>query len=85
MIEARLFKFPITDFEEVYAIVDKANNRLHISSVNYDYNLNINLNSSLDLDEEIETKTQWGEMNFNYKVRRLAKDIIEELRNDGVL
>ena len=80
MIEARLFKFPITDFEEVYVIVDKENNRLHISSFNYEYNLTLKLsNLENDLDEEINRNIHRQELNFGDKVRRITKEIITEL------
>jgi predicted Zn-ribbon and HTH transcriptional regulator len=35
-MEARFFKFPnITNFEEVYIVIDKEKKRLHMSPVNY--------------------------------------------------
>jgi hypothetical protein len=58
-MEAKLSEFHITDFEEVYAIIDKEKQRLHISSVYYSYNITLDLKR--DLNEEIE-------MEIHYKV-----------------
>lgn len=77
-MEVHLFKFHITNFEEVYAVLDVENNRLHISPLNYSFNLTLSLNG--DLHEQLAQNTQWGEMSFNANVRKVAKRIIDELQ-----
>lgn len=76
-MEAALFEFPITDFEEVYTVIDKENMRLHISSVNYHYNITLDLTA--DLHMQLEQQTKWGEVGFNNKVKQVVEKIIEEL------
>ena len=78
-MKAHLFKFDITDFEEVYAVIDEENKRLHASPINYSYNITLDLSLSRDLHEQLERRTQWGEMNFNKKVRKVVGKIIEEI------
>lgn len=77
-MRAKIFKFPITDFEEVYTVIDEENKRLHISSVNYSYS--ITLDVTKDLKMEIEQQTKWGEQTFNKRVRQVLGKIIEELK-----
>jgi hypothetical protein len=77
-VEVHLFKFFITDFEEVYAVIDAENNRLHISPLNYSFNITLSLKG--DLHQQLEQNTQWGEMSFNANVRKVVKEIIEELQ-----
>lgn len=74
---AKLFEFDITDFEEVYAIIDEEKQRLHISPVNYSFNITLDL--TRDLSGEIEQRTKYGEKNFNEKVQQVAEKIIKEL------
>ncbi|MEK5394119.1 hypothetical protein NSQ59_27845 [Margalitia sp. FSL K6-0131] len=76
-MKAKLLKFPITDFEEVYAVIDDENQRLHISPVNYSYIITLDL--TRDLNEEIVLNTQYGETNFNNRVRKVVGKIIKEL------
>lgn len=75
-MKAKLFKFAITDFEEVYAIIDDEKQRLHISPVNYTFNITLDL--TRDLRMEIEQRTKYGEKNFNEKVQQVATEIIQE-------
>lgn len=77
-MKAKLFKFFITDFEEVYTVIDEENKRLHISPVNYSFNITLDL--SKDLSVQIDQKTKWGEQTFNNRVRQVLKNIIEELK-----
>jgi Cdc6-like AAA superfamily ATPase len=77
-MRAELFKFLITDFEEVYVIIDEENNRFHISSVNYHYNISLDL--TRDLNVQIDQQTKYGEQSFNKRVRQVLKKIIEELK-----
>lgn len=77
-MNAKLFEFAITDFEEVYAIIDDEKQRLHISPVNYSFNITLDL--TRDLSVEIEQRTKYGEKNFNEKVRQVAEKIIQELK-----
>lgn len=74
---ANLFEFPITDFEEVYVVIDNKKQRLHISPVNYSYSITLDL--TRDLKEQVNKQTQWGNMNFNNRVRKVTKKIIENL------
>ncbi|WP_025731331.1 hypothetical protein [Heyndrickxia ginsengihumi] len=76
-IEANIFKFAITDFEEVYAVIDNKKQRLHISPVNYSYSITLDL--TRDLKEQINKQTQWGDMNFNKRVRKVVEKIIGNL------
>lgn len=76
-MEAKLFEFAITDFEEVYAVIDDEKQRLHISPVNYSFNITLDL--TRDLNDQIEQQTKYGEKNFNEKVRQVAEEIIQEL------
>ena len=76
-MEVKLFEFFVTDFEEVYTIIDSEKQRLHISPLNYSFNITLDLTK--DLNEEILQHTQFGEVNFNIKVRKVCKKIIEEL------
>ena len=73
-----LFKFSITDFEEVYVIIDNENQRLHISPANYSYNITLNLQK--DLNDQIEKYTRNGDVYFNSRVRKVSRRIIEELK-----
>jgi len=77
-MHVRLFKFPVTNLEEIYAVVDKENTRLHISSVHYSYSLTLDLTK--DLKEEIKEWTKWGEQSFNAEVRKALYQIIKELK-----
>lgn len=77
-VKVHLFKFLITDFEEVYAVVDTENKRLHISPLNYSFNITLSLNGNLH--EQLDQNTLLGEMSFNANVRKVAKEIIEELQ-----
>ena len=77
-MKARLFKFDITDFEEVYVVIDDENRRLHISPVNYRFNTTLDL--TRDLSEQIEQQTKYGEKHFNEKVQQVVKEIIQELK-----
>jgi hypothetical protein len=76
-MKAKLFKFFIPDFEEVYTVIDDDNQRLHISSVNYDYNITLDLTS--DLNEQVKQQTRYGERSFNEKVLQVIEKIIKEL------
>lgn len=76
-MKAKLFEFPITDFEEVYVIIDNEKQRLHISSLNYSFNITLDLTK--DLREELVQNTKYGEMTFNERVRQVVEKIIEEL------
>lgn len=76
-MEAKLFKFPITDFEEVYVITDSINNRLHITAVNYSFNITLDLTK--DLNEEVYRKTKWLENSISEKVCKVVEKINEEL------
>lgn len=76
-MKAHLFEFDITNFEQVYAVVDDTNKRLHISPVDFHYNITLNLES--DLVVQLEQQTTLGEKNFNSTVRKVIKAIIEEL------
>ncbi|WP_273123419.1 hypothetical protein [Bacillus weihaiensis] len=78
-MRTKLFKFHITDFEEVYTVIDDENKRLHISSVNYSYSVTLDL--TRDLKVEIEQQTKLGNQNFNNRVRKALFKIIEELKN----
>lgn len=77
-MKAKLFKFFITDFEEVYTVIDEENKRLHVSSVNYNYNVTLDLTKNLN--EQIDEKTKWGEQFFNERVRKVLLKIVEELK-----
>ncbi|MCB5237186.1 MULTISPECIES: hypothetical protein [Niallia] len=80
-MEARFFKFPnITNFEEVYIVIDKEKKRLHMSPVNYSYSITLNLDKFLN--EQIEQYTKYGESNFNIRVRKVLKEIVKELNLD---
>lgn len=76
-MKAKLFEFAITDFEEVYVVIDDEKQRLHISPVNYSFNITLDL--TRDLSVEIEQRTKYGEKNFNEKVQRVVEKIINEL------
>lgn len=76
-MKAKLFEFHITDFDEVYAIIDNDKERLHISPVNYNFNITLDL--TRDLKEQIVQSTNLGEMGFNKRIRQVAEKIIEEL------
>lgn len=78
-MKAHLFTFDITDFEEVYAVLDDENKRLHISPLNYKYNITLNLNGD-DLFEQLERRTKWEEGYFGERARKVARKIIEELQ-----
>lgn len=71
-------KVPYTDFEEVYVVIDKENNRLHISPLNLSFNITLDFKG--DLYDQLEKHTRWGEMSFNSTVRKVVKEIIEELQ-----
>lgn len=77
-MEAKLFEFPIPDFEEVYIIIDEKKQRLHISPVYYSFNITLGLDR--DFNEQIEQQTRYGEMNFNSRVRQAIDRIIKELK-----
>jgi hypothetical protein len=76
-MKAKLFNFFITDFEEVYTIIDDYNQRLHISSVNYNYNITLDL--TRDLNEQVKQQTKYGEKSFNEKVLQVVEKIIKEM------
>ncbi|MEK5393984.1 hypothetical protein NSQ59_27170 [Margalitia sp. FSL K6-0131] len=76
-MKAKLFEFLITDFEEVYAVIDNEKQRLHISPVNYSYNITLDI--TRDLNEQIVQNTEYGEMGFNKRVRQVVGKIIKEL------
>ncbi len=76
-MQAKFFEFHITDFEEVYVVIDNERQRLHISPVNYSFNITLDLTKNLK--EEIALNTKFGEMSFNETVRRVAKKVIEKL------
>lgn len=76
-MKAKLFEFLITDFEEVYAVIDNEKRRLHISPVNYSYNITLDI--TRDLNEQIVQNTEYGEMGFNKRVRQVVGKIIKEL------
>lgn len=76
-MKAILFKFVITDFEEVYTVIDNENQRLHISPVNYSYSITFDLTKNLN--EQIIKNTKYGERNFNNRVRQVVEKIIKEL------
>jgi hypothetical protein len=76
-MKAKLFNFFITDFEEVYTIIDDYNQRLHISSVNYNYNITLDL--TRDLNEQVRQQTKYGEKSFNEKVLQVVEKIIKEI------
>lgn len=77
-IKTHLFTFDIADFEEVYAVIDEENKRLHISPLFYSFNMTLNL--SEDLHEELERRTQWLERRFASTVQKVVREIIEELQ-----
>jgi hypothetical protein len=77
-MEAKLFEFPITDFEEVYTVIDDTKQRLHISPVNYSFNITLDLNR--DLGDQLEQHTKYGERSFNEKVVQVIEKIIKELK-----
>lgn len=77
-LEAFLFESNITDFEEVYAVIDNKEQRLHISPVNYSYSITLDL--TRDLKEQINKQTQWGDTILNNRVRKVTEKIIENLR-----
>ncbi|MCM3113632.1 hypothetical protein [Lederbergia lenta] len=77
-MKAKLFEFFITDFEEVYTVIDDENKRLHISPINYSFNITLDLTKDLTL--QIEQQTRYGEMGFNKKVRQVAEEIIKDLK-----
>lgn len=76
-MEVKLFKFSVEDFEEVYAITDNENKRLHISSVFYNYNITLDLTK--DLNTQVKKWIQWEELNFRNKVRKVIDRIIFDL------
>lgn len=75
-MKVKRYDFPITDFEEVYAVIDESKQRLHLSSVNYSFSITLDL--SKDLNTEIEQSTKWGEVSFNQKVRKVITKIIND-------
>ncbi|WP_079524924.1 MULTISPECIES: hypothetical protein [Halobacillus] len=77
-MKAKLFEFFITDFEEVYAVMDDENQRLHISAVNFNYNITLDLTG--ELNEQIEQQTKYGEISFNKKIVQVVEKIIKELK-----
>ncbi|MCM3111656.1 hypothetical protein [Lederbergia lenta] len=77
-MKVKLFEFFITDFEEVYTVIDDENKRLHISPINYSFNITLDLTKDLTL--QIEQQTRYGEMGFNKKVRQVAEEIIKDLK-----
>jgi hypothetical protein len=77
-MEVKLFKFSITDFEEVYTVIDNDNQRLHISSVNYNYNITLDL--TRELNEQVKQQTKYGEKSFNEKVLQVIEKILKELK-----
>ena len=80
-MEAMFFEFPgITDFEEVYIVIDNEKKRLHMSPVNYSFSISLNLDKCLN--EQIEQYTKYGESNFNNRVRNVLKEVINELHLD---
>lgn len=76
-MKANLFEFHITNFEEVYAIIDDEKQRLHISAVNYQYNISLDLTKNLSY--QLEEQTKYGEINFNATVRQVVSFILEKL------
>lgn len=76
-MQANLFEFPITDFEEVYTVIDDKKKRIHISSVNYHFTITLDLTKDLEL--QLEQQIKYGEINFNQKVRKISHKIIETL------
>lgn len=76
-MKVKLFEFAISDFEEVYVVIDEEKQRLHISPVNYSYSLTLDL--TRDLGVEIENWTKYGDTHFNERVRQVAEKIINEL------
>lgn len=76
-MEAKLYKFPITDFEEIYTVIDTENQRLHISPVNYSFNLTLDL--TRDLKGEILKNTKHLEKNFSARVQEVIGEIISDL------
>lgn len=76
-IIARLFEFDVTDFEEVYAIIDEEKKRLHLSIVNYSYNMTLDLTG--DLMNQLKEWTRHGDTQFNETVRKVFGDIIGDL------
>lgn len=78
-MKAKLFQFSITDFEEVYAIIDNEKQRLQISSVNYSFSTTLDLAS--DLNEQITQKTKYGDQEFNQKVRQILTGIIQKMES----
>ncbi|MFY0521048.1 hypothetical protein ACOMCU_24965 [Lysinibacillus sp. UGB7] len=77
-MRAKLFEFRITDFEEVYAVIDDEKQRIHISSVHYQYSITLDLTSNLIV--QLEQQTKYGELNFNETVRQVVRKIIDELK-----
>lgn len=78
-MKAKLFQFPITDFEEVYAIIDNEKQRLQISSVNYSFSTTLDLAN--DLNEQITQKTKYGDQEFNQKVYQILTDVIQKMES----
>ncbi|MFE8703906.1 hypothetical protein ACFYKX_25370 [Cytobacillus sp. FJAT-54145] len=82
-MKAMLFEFLITDFDEVYVVIDDEKQRLHISPVNYSFNITLDLTK--DLYEQIEKNTRFGEVGFHKKVRQVVETIIKELKGTNVI
>lgn len=81
-MKAKLYEFPITDFEEVYAVIDSDKKRLHISPVNYSFNITLDL--TRDLESELIQNTKYLEKNFNAKAHQVAKEIVEDLKGGSI-
>lgn len=74
-MKANLFEFDITGFEEVYAIIDNDNQRLHVSSVNRSFS--ITLAFAEDMNEQIKQKMTYEDEDLNQKVNQVLTEIIE--------
>lgn len=81
-MEAKLFEFPITDFEEVYVVIDSEKQRLHISPLNYSFNITLDL--TRDLEDELIQNTRYGEKGFNARVQQVVRKIVEDLKGGSI-
>lgn len=77
-MKAKLFEFAITGFEEVYAIIDNENQRLHVSSVNRSFSTTLEL--AEDMNAQMNQKTAYEDENLNQKVTQVLTEIIELMK-----
>lgn len=77
-MKPKLFQISITDFEEVYSIIDNEKQRLHVSAVNYSFSTTLDL--ARDLDEQITQITKDGDQEFNKKIHQVLTHIIQAIK-----